>query len=61
VISSISPQLETIVSKLLGNIGTVRYGDVSVLLKVHDGRVVSVTHTVTESTRQTPEGIVNLN
>jgi hypothetical protein len=41
-----------ILHKLAANLGGVKFGEVAVLLKVHDGRVVAVTHTVTSSTRQ---------
>jgi hypothetical protein len=45
-------QLETVMSRVLDNLKAIKYGDVSVTFKVHDSRIVSVTHTVTESTRQ---------
>jgi hypothetical protein len=33
----------------------IRYGSVSATLKIHDGRVVDVTHSRTESTREKEE------
>jgi hypothetical protein len=45
--------LETVMSKILDNLKAVTYGDVCVSLKIHDGRVVCVTHTITQSVRQT--------
>jgi hypothetical protein len=36
---------------LAENISHIQYGEASVTLKVHTGRVVSVTHSVTENTR----------
>jgi hypothetical protein len=48
----VNPQLETVMSRVLDNLKAIKYGDVSVTFKVHDSRIVSVTHTVTESTRQ---------
>jgi hypothetical protein len=34
----------------------IRYGSAAVILKIHDGRIVDVTHTVTESTREHVKG-----
>ena len=47
---------EAIAGKLVETAGKVRFGSVSVNLKIHDGRIVDVTHTVTESTRERREG-----
>jgi hypothetical protein len=44
---------EAIVVRLLTNAAELRYGSVTVTLKLHDGRVVSVTYTTTEQTRET--------
>jgi hypothetical protein len=44
---------EAVVARLLFNTTGLQYGQVSVCLKVHSGRIVDVTHTVTESTRET--------
>jgi hypothetical protein len=44
------------IQTLSANLQSIRYGSVSVVLKVHNGRVVDVTHTVTESTRERREG-----
>jgi hypothetical protein len=30
----------------------IRYGSVSITLKIHNGRVIDVTHSTTESTRE---------
>jgi hypothetical protein len=49
------PQLEKVLSRVLENLSTVKYGEISVTLKIHDGRVVSVTHTIIQSTRQVLE------
>jgi len=43
---------EAIVARLLSNAAGLRYGSVSVLAKLHDGRVVSVSYTTTEHTRE---------
>jgi hypothetical protein len=43
---------ETIVAQLLANAADVRYGSVSVSAKLHDGRVVEVSYTKTEQTRE---------
>jgi len=44
---------EKIVARLLSNATGLQYGQVSVCLKVHSGRIVDVTHTVTESVKET--------
>jgi hypothetical protein len=43
---------EAIVAQLLANAADVRYGSVSVSAKLHDGRVVEVSYTKTEQTRE---------
>jgi hypothetical protein len=43
---------EAIVAQLLANAAEVRYGSVSVSAKVHDGRVVDISYTKTEQTRE---------
>ena len=43
---------EEIVAQLLANAAALRYGSVSVSAKLHDGRVVSVSYTTTEHTRE---------
>ena len=43
---------EAIVAQLLTNAADVRYGSVSVSAKLHDGRVVEVSYTKTEQTRE---------
>jgi hypothetical protein len=40
-----------ITETLFENAGRINYGTAMVILKIHEGRVVDVTHTVTESTR----------
>jgi hypothetical protein len=42
---------EAIVDQLLSNAAGVRYGAVSVSAKLHDGRVVEVSYSRTEHTR----------
>jgi hypothetical protein len=49
---------EAIVDRLLANAAGLKYGSVEVSLKLHDGRVVSVSYLTTESTRE-PEGKSN--
>ena len=41
---------QAIVAQLLNNAASLRYGNVAVSLKMHDGRVVSVSYTTTEQT-----------
>ena len=43
---------EAIVTQLLVNAADLRYGAVSVTVKMHDGEVVSVSYTKTEYTRE---------
>ena len=44
---------EKIVARLLSNVAGLQYGSVSVSVKIHNGRIMDVTHTVTESSRET--------
>ena len=43
---------EAIVAQLLTNAAGLRYGAVSVSAKLHEGRVVEVSYTKTENTRE---------
>ena len=43
---------EAVVARLLANAAGLRYGSVSVTAKLHDGRVVSVSYTTTEQTKE---------
>jgi len=43
---------EAMVTRLLTNAAGVRYGTVSVSAKMHDGRVVEVTFSTTENTKE---------
>jgi hypothetical protein len=43
---------ETIAGRLLENAGKVRFGSVSVNLKIHDGRVTGIEYQTAESTRE---------
>ena len=42
----------SIADRLFENVSKVKYGQISVSLKVHSGRIVDITHTVTESMRE---------
>jgi hypothetical protein len=44
-----------IAARLLEAAGKIRYGSAAVILKIHDGRIVDVTHTTTENTREVNE------
>jgi len=44
---------ETIVARLLANAAGLKYGSVSVTAKIHDGRVVELIFSTSESTRET--------
>jgi hypothetical protein len=41
-----------IAERLCENAETIRYGSVSATLKIHNGRIVDVTHSTTESKRE---------
>ena len=43
---------EAMVAQLLANAAGLRYGSVSVSAKLHDGRVVEVSYSKTEQTRE---------
>jgi hypothetical protein len=43
---------KAIVAQLLANAAGLRYGSVSVSAKLHDGRVVEVSYSKTEQTRE---------
>jgi len=52
-----STKAEAIVAQLLANADGLRYGEVSVSAKLHDGRMASVQYTTTEQTREPiPDG-----
>ena len=42
---------EAIVARLLSNTADLKFGSVSVTVKIHSGRIMDITHTVTESMR----------
>jgi len=44
---------ETIVARLLSNAAGLQYGSVSVTAKVHNGRIMDITYSTTENTRET--------
>jgi len=44
-----------IAERLNENAHKIRYGSVSATLKIHNGRVIDVTHSTTESTREQSE------
>ena len=52
---------ETIVTRLLASVAELQFGIVAVSLKVHSGRIVDVTYTVTESMRETEPDISGAN
>ena len=43
---------EKLVARLLANVADLKFGSVSIAVKIHNGRVVSVEHTITESMRE---------
>jgi hypothetical protein len=43
---------KTMVAKLLSNAASLLYGSVSVTVKIHDGRVVQISYSTQEHTRE---------
>jgi len=48
-------KIEIVAERLFENATRIRYGMISASLKIHNGRIVDVTHTLTESTREKEE------
>ena len=44
-----------IAERICENITKIRYGSVSTTIKIHDGRIVDVTHSTTENKREKDE------
>ena len=42
----------TIAERLCENVQKIRYGTVTASLRIHDGRVVDITHATTETTKK---------
>lgn len=50
---SASPEKWNVITdRLAESTSRIRYGSVSAELKVHDGRIVTVTYSITENTRE---------
>jgi hypothetical protein len=47
-------RLAAIVTRLAENTAGIRYGSVAVTLRIHDGRIVDITYTATESQKEYP-------
>jgi hypothetical protein len=47
-------RLAAVAARLAENAAGLRYGTAAVSLRVHDGRVVDITYTVTESQKEYP-------
>jgi len=45
-----------IADRLCENAKKIRYGSASAILKIHNGRVMDITHSTTESTREQEKG-----
>jgi len=45
-------KITKIAERLCENATKIRYGSVSATLRIHDGRVLDVTHSMTENTRE---------
>jgi hypothetical protein len=50
-------RLAAIVARLAENSACLRYGTAAVSLRVHDGRIVDITYTVTESQKEYPGSV----
>ena len=48
-----------IISRLEENAGKILHGEVAVILKVHERKIVRITHAVTETTRE-PGGTIDM-
>jgi len=47
--------ITNIAERLCENAAKIRYGTVSAILRIHNGRVVDITHSTTESKREKEE------
>lgn len=57
-------RLEILIDRLLAGAKMARYGQVTLSLRLHEGRVVDTTYTVTESTKErevSPESTSQIN
>lgn len=45
----------SIADRLFENVSKIKFGQVSVSLKIHSGRLVDITHSLTESMREDAE------
>jgi hypothetical protein len=50
--NQIGQNIIKIAERVYENAAKIRYGSVSTILKIHDGRVVDITHSTTENTRE---------
>jgi hypothetical protein len=50
--NKVNQNIINIAERLCENAVKIRYGSVSATLNIHNGRVVDVTHSTTESTRE---------
>jgi hypothetical protein len=48
--------MESVTKRLTQNIASIRYGNVAVTFRIHDGRVVDITHAITELVREKQQG-----
>ena len=46
-----------VIARLSDNASRVKHGETGVILKIHEGKIVHVTHTVTETARE-PGGAI---
>jgi hypothetical protein len=52
IVNQANKHIVNIAERLCDNAEKIKYGTVSAILKIHDGRVVDVTHATTETTRE---------
>jgi hypothetical protein len=45
-------KVESIAGRILENASKLRYGQVAVIMKIHDRQITEITYQVTESTRE---------
>jgi hypothetical protein len=52
---------EGIITRLSNNAGRVKHGEAGVILKIHEGKIVHITHSVTETAREPGGAIADTN
>ena len=55
-VKSQSDEFEAMVKTLWENTATIKFGEIVLALRVHDGRVVAITHSVTKNSIEKVKG-----